>query len=416
MTRSVAIVGSGPSGCYLAQALLKAQPDLAVDLIDRLPVPYGLVRYGVAPDHQGTKAITRQFERLFERQGAGFIGNVSVGTDVTIDELRAAYDAVVLAAGLSGDRRLGIPGEDLPGVVGAGMLTRALYEHPDAEALPALGPRVVIMGNGNVAIDLLRLLAKMPDELAGSDLGAGPTRWLAESGIETIDIVGRSPAAQAKFDPVMVKELGKLSGVSIRVIDAGASDDPEGAKKIDALASLDGHGSGPRKITFRFGLTPVSLEGEGGTLRRAHFRTEGNAALTLDCSSFIRAIGFQSEGHLPRDTMVGGAVDLEAGVLADGFYATGWFRRGPRGTIPDNRADAQMLASRILADLAAHASASEKPGRTALAGRGEAVDFAGWKRIDAAETQGLPEGRCRVKIASRAEMLETAQEKQEQAR
>lgn len=416
MTRSIAIIGSGPSGCYLAQALLKAQPDLAVDVIDRLPVPYGLVRYGVAPDHQGTKAITRQFERLFERQGASFIGNLAVGSDVSIEELCAAYDAVVLATGLSGDRLLGLLGEDLAGVVGAGSLTRALYEHPDAASLPTLGPRVVIMGNGNVAIDLLRLLAKMSDELAGSDLGHGPTRWLAESGIETIDIVGRSPAAQAKFDPVMVKELGKLSGVTVKVEEPGSSDDEEGTKKLEALAAIDGHGDGERRVTFRFGLTPVELTGEGGCLNAAHFRRADGSTVTLECTSFIRAIGFQAQGEVPRDALVSEAQDLDAGVLAAGLYATGWFRRGPRGTIPDNRADAQVLAARILGDLAASGSSTPKPGRAALADKSEAVEFEGWKRIDAAETQCLPEGRCRIKIASRAEMLETARGTQEQDR
>ena len=246
MSGKIAIVGSGPSGCYLAQALLKSAPDLEVDLIDALPVPYGLVRYGVAADHQGTKAVARQFARVFERQGAQFFGNVTVGRDVSLEALRGAYDAVVLAAGLSGDRRLGVAGDDLAGIYGAGHLTRALYDHPDANPLPDLGKSPLIIGNGNVAIDLLRLLAKQPEELDGSDLGAAATAWLAASGIETLTIVGRSPAAQAKFDPVMIKELAKLGHVQIEVRDADLG---AGGKVLEALAMLDGSGAGTRRIT-----------------------------------------------------------------------------------------------------------------------------------------------------------------------
>ena len=407
MTGKIAIVGAGPSGCFLAQALLKAAPELDVDLIDRLPVPYGLVRYGVASDHQGTKGVTRQFARVFERQGARFFGNVTLGTDVTLEALRAAYDAVVLAAGLPEDRPLGIPGGDLPGVYGAGRLTRALYDHPDAADLPDLGPRPLIVGNGNVAIDLLRLLAKTPDEMEGSDLGSGPTEWLADSGIEEITITGRSPAGQAKFDTVMIKELAKLAGVTMRVIGAGASDDAAEQKKIDAVQALDGIATGPRRVTFRFGLTPIAIEGKTRA-EAVRFATEDGEE-TLPCSSVLTAIGFGASGDLPRDALLAEASDAEAGALAPGLYATGWFRRGPRGTIPDNRADAQALAKRILAELTAD---PDKPGRAALEDLAQAVDYTGWSRIDAQETAAAPEGRCRAKIATREEMLRLAREEE----
>ncbi|MAM24605.1 MAG: oxidoreductase [Rhodobacteraceae bacterium] len=403
MTGQIAIIGAGPSGCFLAQALLKSEPTLQVDLIDRLPVPYGLVRYGVAADHQGTKAVSRQFARLFERQGARFFGNVSIGSDVTLDDLRGAYDAVVLAAGLSADRALAVPGGDLGGVFGAGKLTRALYEHPEAEALPQLGPRPLIVGNGNVAIDLLRLLAKTPEELEGSDLGHSPTEWLAASGIEEITITGRSPAAAAKFDTVMIKELGKLGGVTIRVLGAGETDDPQARKKLDALAALEG-GEGQRRITFRFGLTPIAVEGDSRA-EAVRFASDAGEEV-LPCSSVLTAIGFDAPGDLPRDLLL---ADESEGKLAEGLYATGWFRRGPRGTIPDNRADAKELAERILTEIAPDTT---KTGAALLGALPDTTDYSGWSRIDNAETANPPPDRCRVKITTREDMLRLAREEE----
>ena len=403
MTHRIAIVGAGPSGCYLAQALLKARTDLRVDLIDALPVPYGLVRYGVAPDHQGTKAVTRQFARVFERQGARFFGNVHVGRDVGIDQLAEAYDVVVFAAGLSADRRLGVPGDDAECIVGAGALTRSLNGHPDADPLPDLGKNPLIIGNGNVAIDVLRLLAKQPEELAGSDLGKQPTRWLVESGIETIKIVGRSRATRAKFDPVMIRELGKLVGVRIDVGELGTADKHEPGKKLlEALAAIDGHGNGPCPISFLFSHTPVAVETQNGCAVGLRCRTEDGVEKVIPCTAIITAIGFKASGDLPRDLI------LKRAEIDNRVYAAGWFQRGPRGTIPENRTDAQPLAARILDDLKRQPDASEKPGGAIIETRGDIIDYQGWLRIDRVETATADETRCRVKIEDRTAMLKTA--------
>jgi ferredoxin/flavodoxin---NADP+ reductase len=408
--RRIAIVGAGPSGCFTAQGLLKSRPGWQVDLIESLPVPYGLVRYGVAADHQGTKAIARQFERLFERQGAGFYGNVTLGRDVTLAALRGAYDAVVLAAGLSGDRvpDIGLDPAQVQGVTGAGALTRALYDHPDATALPDLGGHVVILGNGNVAIDLLRLLAKSPAELEGSDLGQAATDWLATRKINSLTIVGRSAAAEAKFDTVMIKELARLAAVTLRVADLPAQ--VEGHKGLTALAEIDGLATGTRPVTFRFGLTPQAVVTEAGQIRALRFASASGSE-ELSCDALITAIGFQSTGNLDRDALIAGAEAAGDGKIATGLYVAGWFRRGPRGTIADNRSDGMALATRIIADLET-APQAERAGRTELAALLAAdhpvVRYPDWQRIDAGEVAQAMPGRCRTKFTTRADMLRLA--------
>lgn len=385
---SIAIVGAGPSGCYTAQALVKALPEARIDILDRLPVPYGLIRYGVACDHQGTKAVIRQFERVFERQGVGFFGNVTLGRDVSLEALRGMYDAVVLATGLHEDRALGLPGAALPEVIGAGVVTRAWNGFPDAVA-PKLGKRVVVVGNGNVAVDLVRILGKGPDEFHGSDLPRAQGLALEAAGLERIDVVGRSPAVDAKFDPVMIRELGRLTRARVTVI--GATGD---GKIIDALAQIDG--SAPEgasvDIVFHFGWTPRRIDGEDHVTGITF--SAGEQSMTLPCDTVLTAIGFDGEI----------AAASAEGVLDTGLYATGWFRRGPRGTIPENRADALVLAARIATDLAE--TPGIKPGRDALSTLlPDAISYDGWKAIDLAETTDCPADRCRQKITTTADML-----------
>lgn len=386
---NIAIIGSGPAGCFTAQALLKLLPEARIDIIDALPVPYGLIRYGVAPDHQGTKAVIRQFERLFERNGVGFFGNVRIGDDYALDDLQDQYDAVVMAVGIHTDRKLDIPGADLAGVQGAGDVTRAWNDYPDA-APPRIGRRVVVIGNGNVAVDLVRILAKTPEEFHGSDLSMAQTQALVAAGVERIEVVGRSAADLAKFDPVMIRELGRLAGARITV--HGASGE---GKIIEALAGIDGHApeGATREIVFHFGWTPDGIEGTDH-VTAARFR-KGGETLVLPCDTVLTAIGFD-----------GGAPTTDS-AARPGLYATGWFGRGARGTIPENRTDAQQVAARIAADLAG--GAGGKPGRDAFAPQvPQAVSYAQWQRIDAAESADCPPDRCRQKIPTRAQMLDIA--------
>ncbi|HLI62067.1 MAG TPA: FAD-dependent oxidoreductase, partial [Terriglobales bacterium] len=207
----LAIIGSGPAGCYLADQLLRLVPGASVDVLEKLPVPFGLIRYGVAPDHQGTKAVARVFDRVLARAGVSFFGNVEVGREVQLHELLSLYDAVVLAIGAERDRRLGIPGEDLPGVMGSGAFVNWYNGHPHGRPPAVRDVRsAVIIGNGNVASDVTRILAKAPDELAGSDIAADAAAWLRSQPLETIHVVGRRGAADAKFSEHELAELGNL--------------------------------------------------------------------------------------------------------------------------------------------------------------------------------------------------------------
>ena len=409
---SVAIVGAGPSGCYLAQALRKQWTDARIDIIDRLPVPYGLVRYGVAPDHVGTKAVTRQFERLFERDGIDFYGNVTIGRDLSLDDLRKAYDVVVLATGLSKDRLLGIPGDSLPGIYGAGAVTRRFNDHPDEDELTLdLGQRTVIIGQGNVGIDVLRLLSKPIEAFEGSELSQAAFDACRKYPLQRIDIVGRSQAAEAKCDAAMVRELGQLDGISFHFAEMlpepGVADSKDARLRLEPFHELAARKSLDNdccEVHFHFGWTPEQVSGES---RVAAVTFQGDkGSLKLPADSVITAIGFTNEGS---DTSEAWEPDKE-GRIDVGLYCTGWFRRGPRGTIPENRQDARVVAATIIADSDkikfGRAGFSELPRDVV----DRATDFVGWKHIQKVETAEAPADRSSRRISNLARLLQIAKD------
>lgn len=409
----VAIVGSGPAGCFTAQALRRTFPGAEIDVFDRLPVPFGLVRYGVAPDHQGTKSVARQFERLFLQEGVRFHGNVPVD-DAALERLRAAFDVVVLATGLRADAELDVRGASLQGVFGAGRVTRVLNGHPHEGEVPVLGERVVVVGQGNVAMDVVRLLARDRAELDGSDIDDDVHAALVD-GVRIIHVVGRSAPGAAKFDPVMVRELATLVGVRhvVHAVDSPAVAPGKDARwdAVRALAAA----APPRdevrvEVRWWFGLTPVAFEGDGaggaegdreGALRAVRFTGDGGETM-IEADSAVTAVGFVAE----HDTPVAPGAHPD-GRVEPGLYVAGWLRRGPRGTIPDQRSDARTLVATIAADIASGAVGVGAPG---IGPSADAVDFDGWRRIDLRETLGAAPGRARRKLRTIDELLDAARD------
>ncbi len=397
---SVAVIGAGPAGLYVAQQLRRALPDAALSVLDRMPVPFGLVRYGVATDHQSTKGVTAQFERLFERERVRFFGNIEVGRDVAFDELRDLFDAVVIATGLSADRQLGIVGEDGPAVFRAGAVTRWFNSHPcEGEACPSFGPNVVVVGNGNVALDIARLLARGPGEFGGTDIDPDRLGALARSGPRTIDVVGRRRSHKARFDPALLAEFGRLGAARVEV--HSLADTPDTDRVSAALRAV--HGNGPEAslhtVRFRFGLTPIAIEAGAVT-----FADTAGAAQRLPASSVVTAAGFAWDAA--------GDVGERAIRAEPGLYRAGWYRSGGRGTIADARAEGRAVAQEVAADLAAQ-EARRMDGADELAGllslRGvPVVDHAGWRRIDAVERQRTVPGFVRRKLIRLDAMLACA--------
>lgn len=414
----IAIVGSGPAGCYTAQALRRDWPDAEITVFDQLPVPYGLVRYGIASDHQGTKGITRQFDRLFERENISFAGNVRLGTDIQLQELRDLFDIVVLSTGLSSDRPLDIPGARLPGVAGSGHVTRWLNSCPgDAAWPPVVGNRVVVIGNGNVALDLVRLLSKSAGDFTGTDIHDSVLHHLSHSAVRRVSVVGRSPAADAKFDVAMIKELGKISGLHVRLAGAlessEANNDLQPNPKVSALEELAGRTVlNPRvEVEFAFGWTPVEIEGTN-KVNAAVFADESGTLRRIPADSVVTAIGFVGDADNTLELLAPAKEwpTPRPYRLEPGLYCVGWLRRGAQGTIPDNRKDAKAAAACITADLIAGPGQSDKPGLAGVSGFVEdlQVTFADWKRIDAAEVAAAGPERIRSKFLTTRDMVAAA--------
>jgi ferredoxin--NADP+ reductase len=424
MSRTIAVIGAGPSGFYAVDGLVRALPEARIDIIDRLPCPYGLVRYGVAPDHQGTKAVQRQFERLLARPGVRFIGNVEVGRDVSVAELAEMYDALIIATGCSRDRKLGIPGENLKGVVGSGAFVGWYNGHPDFADLDPLRPdmrRVAVIGAGNVAIDVARVLAKTSDEMAKSDIAPQAATAIGKLDLGEIAMLARRGPADANFTGNELAELGRLAAVRAEVPadvleDAAPADSdpaPERLRKIRNLEILRGFASAApdpqrRALRFLFWATPVALHGKDGVVRELELADtrQPERRWRIAADLVVTCIGYDPSppAGLPLER---GHIAHDEGRVRNlpGAYVVGWAKRGPTGVIPTNRADSLALVKTIVTDLAG-TTASSRAGPSGLdarlATRGvRPIQTAAWQRIEAAENAaGQVEGRPRVKLAT----------------
>ena len=392
MTHRVAIVGAGPSGFYAADGLLRGRPDLHIDVIDRLPTPFGLVRAGVAPDHQGTKAVVRQFDRLLAQPDLRFAGNIEVGRDLSWDELIAAYDAVIVATGMVVDRKLGIPGEELPQVWGSWRFVAWLNGHPDFREGPDLSQAksVAVIGNGNVALDVARVLAKNAEEMTKSDIVPEAGAAIAAAPITDIHVIGRRGAEHASFTNNELAEMGRLmravSVADASVLEAAApASDPtpeklRKTKNIDTLKGFAAHKAGEKPVTvhFSFHATPKAIRAGEVELSTG----------TVKADLVITCIGYTGQ-PFPQ---------------GESIFPVGWARRGPSGTIPTNRADSHAVAQQVLTWLK---DRDPKSGPDVLP---LAIDAAGWHRIDKHEiAAGAATGRPRVKLTEWQTLLDVAQ-------
>jgi ferredoxin--NADP+ reductase len=449
-----AIVGSGPAGFYAAgQLLANRDLEVEVDLFDRLATPWGLVRAGVAPDHPKIKSVSRIYEKTAEKPGFRFFGNVEVGVDVSHAELASRYHAVIYAVGTSGDRRLGIPGEDLPGSHAATAFVAWYNGHPDYcdRQFDLSVSRAVVVGNGNVALDVARMLALTPAELAVTDVADHALQALQESAVKEIIVLGRRGPAQAAFTNPELRELAELADADVVVDPAEVELDPHSREWLQSDAAdatsrrnvetLVRYGQlkptgKPKRVVLRFLASPVEIVGgdrvegvviernelvlgEGGALRaRPTGQTE-----TIEAGLVMRSIGYVGSplAGVPfderRSTIKndrGRVIDPDTGAPMPGVYAAGWIKRGPSGVIGTNKKDALETTTLLLEDQAAGALPEPSGDRdeliAGLRAQGVAVvEYDGWRSIDEHErTSGEPHGRPRIKLVRRDDLLARA--------
>jgi ferredoxin--NADP+ reductase len=421
----VAIVGAGPAGAFAAERLLRGVGDAEIDFFERLPTPWGLLRSGVAPDHQEIKRLDATFARETLGRGCRFYGNVEVGVDISHPELMRQYDAVIYATGAQTDKSLGIPGEDLPGSWAATEFDLS-------------SKRAVVIGNGNVAADVTRLLTRRTDELERTDVADHALEALRQSRIEEVVVLGRRGPAQAAFTSSELRELGHMEDVDLWVDPAEVELDPlseswldeEGTftarKNVEFLREFAARPARPdaaRRIVLRFLCSPVEIRGDGmveaddGSLRPGAM---GEQVETIECGLVLRSVGYRAVPLpdvpfderafiLPNDR---GRVRDADGAPVPGVYAVGWIKRGPTGILGTNKRDAEETVDRMAEDLASGALKPRRlPARDEIDGllrerKPDLVTAAGWRAIDARELQmGEEAERPRVKLTSREELI-----------
>lgn len=441
----VLVIGAGPSGFYTAEALLKDLKDVSVDLIDRLPTPYGLVRYGVAPDHQKIKSVTKMYEKTGQDPRLRFLGNVQFGKDLTHAEAKKHYHAIVYTVGASADRNLSIPGENLMGSMSATEFVAWYNGHPDyCERIGSLNAQhVAVVGVGNVAVDVTRILAKSVEELRKTDIADHALEVLKDSKVTDIYMLGRRGPAQAKFTTKELRELGELENADIIVnpaeveVDqkslASIADDPGMKKNIEILQEfakkpLEGK---PRRVHIRFLVSPTELLGENQVthLRLEHNRLDdslnavgtGNFE-TLPMEMVLRSVGYKGVAlpNVPFDSKRGVIPNNEGRVLdapngspIKGEYVAGWIKRGPSGVVGTNKADAHDTIKILVAEQANLPTINVEDAKPEavtklLENKGvQYISFKNWQALDAHElSQGVSQGRPRVKVTSIEKMLE----------
>ncbi|HMO57829.1 MAG TPA: FAD-dependent oxidoreductase [Roseiflexaceae bacterium] len=449
----IAIVGAGPAAFYAAEALLK-QPDLicTIDFFNRLPTPFGLVRDGVAPDHQSIKAVTRIYEKIAEHQRVHYYGNVTIGRDLTHADLKQYYDQIIYAVGAQSDRQMGIPGEDLAGSYPATAFVGWYNGHCDYSQLTFKldHPRVVVIGNGNVAMDVTRILVRDLAELAKTDIADHALAALRHSQVREVVVLGRRGPAQAAFTNAEIKEFGELAGVDVIVdpaemqLDEASEESLAGHRvatnNVQILRSFAERApvGAPRRIVLRFLASPVELIGSAGRVTsvriernelvpddRGGLRAQGTGEFELlEAGLVLRSVGYRSIplAGVPFDeqraiipNVAGRVTQGPGGAVIPGEYVVGWAKRGPSGVIGTNKPDSIATVASMVADLSTlRGIADERRSPTAIeqllkARRSVYFTYQDWKKLDAYElARGIEQGRPRVKVTNVADMLKIA--------
>ncbi|MEY4499033.1 MAG: hypothetical protein RL319_21 [Actinomycetota bacterium] len=422
MTLRVAIVGAGPAGIYAGNILAHQHPDVEIDLFDSLPAPYGLIRYGVAPDHPRIKGIVNSLHEMLNDGKIRFYGNVTFGQDLTLEDIKQHYHAVIFATGAIKDAELHIPGIGLPGSYGAADFVAWYDGHPDyPRTWPLEAKQVAVLGNGNVALDVARVLAKHADDLLSTDIPDNVYRGLKASPVTDVHVYGRRGPANIKFTPIELRELGEVEDVDIVLYD---EDFPDGWFDEDAEGVTNQHKvmarimeswrereltGATRRLHLHFYSTPIEILGDDKVTGIRFERTGTGETFEHEVQAVYRAIGYFGSAlpEIPFDEKLGVITNV-GGRVADGIYATGWIKRGPVGLIGHTKSDATETIENLVADIP-KLKAPASPGEIlkTLDARGvEYTDWQGWLKLDTHEQKlGEKENRERIKVVARDEQV-----------